>query len=95
MAMYEVEIQEKELEKSLRQIAKRSYEGDRQKAVAAPAKRAIRLESKMDLERSERFISHPFVGRWKDREDMKDSVAWVNARRRKETEFRRKRYEAR
>lgn len=95
MAMYEVEIQEKELEKSLRQIAKRSYEGDREKPVAALAKRAIRLESKMDLERLERFISHPFVGMWKDREDMKDSVALPNARRRKETELRRKRYEAR
>ncbi len=95
MAVYEVEIEDKELEKSLRRIAKKNYAGDREKAFASLAKRAIRLESKMDLARLEKFLSHPFVGMWKDRKDMKDSVAWVNARRNKEMERRRKHYEAR
>ena len=30
------------------------------------------------------LINHPFIGMWKDREDMKDSVAWVREVRKRE-----------
>ncbi len=95
MATYAVEIEEKELEKKLRRIAKKSYRGSESKAISSLAKRAIRLENEVDLARLERLLAHPFVGMWKDREDMKDSVAWVNKTRKERMLRRRKRYEAR
>ncbi|MEK7249878.1 MAG: hypothetical protein AAB209_05575 [Bacteroidota bacterium] len=84
MATYAAEIEKKELEKKLRRIAKKSYRGNESKAISTLAKRAIRLENEVDLARLERLLAHPFVGMWKDREDMKDSVAWVNKMREKE-----------
>ena len=95
MATYAAEIEQKELEKKLRRIAKKSYRGNESKAISTLAKRAIRLENEVDLARLERLLAHPFVGMWKDREDMKDSVAWVNKTRKERMLRRRKRYEAR
>ncbi len=83
MATYEVELDEKELEQQLRKIAKKKYASDKGKAISMLAKRAIRLEGKVDMERLEKLILHPAFGMWKDREDMKDSVAWVNEMKKK------------
>lgn len=95
MAIYEVEIDEKELEQQLRKIAKKKYESDKGKAISTLAKRAIRLEGKVDMERLEKLILHPAFGMWKDREDMTDTHAWLKARRTREAARRRTKNEAR
>ncbi len=37
-----------------------------------------------DSDESEDFANQPFFGMWADREDMRDSVAWVQKQRKKE-----------
>ena len=40
-------------------------------------------QPKTPEQRVAEFLSHPAIGMWKDREDMKDSAAWVAAQRAK------------
>jgi len=43
-----------------------------------------RYETKRPVEKKGSILDEPFVGMWEDREDMKDSLAWVRNLRRKE-----------
>jgi hypothetical protein len=40
-------------------------------------------EQPASLDKEEDFVALPFFGMWRDRQDMKDSVAWVRKERKR------------
>lgn len=64
-------------------IGKRSFAvykfGKKKAILSAPVQTIPSKTKKRDL------ASHPAVGMWKDREDMKDPVKWVREMREKES----------
>jgi hypothetical protein len=70
------------LEKRFREIVERDYEGNIHKAILELIQEKVRsTPSKKVSER--RLKEHPFRGLWQDREEMKDSTAWVRRQREK------------
>ncbi len=65
------------------------------KLRASMANRPRKNGNKTREKRVEDLTKLPFYGMWADREDMKDSVAWVNAMRKARTERRKARHESR
>jgi hypothetical protein len=78
-----IQIKKKTLQKKLNQIAEARFDGDERKAANELFERAL-VSEYLPARKSMRDLTRlKFFGMWKDREDMKDSVAWVNAQRRK------------
>jgi len=73
------------LEKQFRKIVARDYEGDIHKAILELIREKVRSTSSKRLS-TRRLKEHPFRGLWKDREEMKDSIAWVRRQREKWSE---------
>jgi hypothetical protein len=83
MTTLTLRIKKRNIERELSKMAKEGFEGDKEKAALrlledGIEKRRTKGKKRIDLNKSK------FVGMWADREDMKNSVAWVNTLREKE-----------
>ncbi len=88
-------VDDARLKRKLSRFAKKNFAGDKKKAASFLLEKAIDLSDVIDWKRFEQLARHEAFGMWADREDMKDSVAWVNASRKVEENHRRRRHEAR
>jgi hypothetical protein len=83
MTTLTLRIKKRTVERELNKMARERFEGDKEKAALRLLedgidKTVLAERRRIDLTKSK------FVGMWADREDMKDSVAWVNKMRDKE-----------
>jgi len=62
------------------------------KSSPEPGRRAVLLDANATAQparktRRTRLADEPFIGMWRDREDMQDSTAWVQSLRQHEWEY--------
>ena len=67
-------------------VGKKSYtvtKFGKEKVAIIPIDKALNTKPKKNID----WDNEPFVGMWKDRKDMKDSVAWVRNLRKKNNRY--------
>ena len=78
-------IKKKKLEKKLEDVANKLFRGNMERAAAVLLEKAIESEEEQGVGEKKLDLSQfKAVGMWADREDINDSVAWVNQLREKE-----------
>ena len=83
MTTVTLRIKKRAVERELAKLAREGFEGDKEKAALRLLEDGIELKRTTERKRIDLTKSR-FVGMLADREDMKDSVAWVNKMREKE-----------